>query len=238
MLSSLEKYESALESERNDFNDKILVPFLSLTDEKQLLHFWICYCSDGVGMTQPVEMWIKKAGERCIDLGYTVLGNQLIKHAIHEANHDKMMVEDTKNLVDIWNKKYESKVTAEDFLSAPLKSSVISYQALHENTIKSDAPYGQIAIEYEIERLSATIGLQVLQHSGKVLGEEILSSLSFLTDHSRIDVAHTEYNKKALSQFLISSPETLDNLIISGKNALKTYGAFVRECYLNSVYLD
>ena len=99
------RYESSLEHQRLLF-EKDIFPILGEEDPKALFLFWINFCSQGINMTEPVEGWIRRAGERCKVLGYKKLGENLCKHAVHEAGHDLMQIEDTKRLVSRWNQLY------------------------------------------------------------------------------------------------------------------------------------
>lgn len=224
-------YHTALETARSKFEDKIF-PLLTETKPETLLKFWLYFSKEGVGMTEPVEGWIRRAGDRCVALGYEDLGQNLRKHAIHEANHHLMMIEDTEKLVAFWNQHYSPKIALESFFAktSPF-ASVNDYVELHEHYIQSTEPYCQIAIEYEIESLSATFGMEVLKHSFSVLGEDLKPCLSFLFDHAKIDVAHTQFNRKTMSQFLAAHPDTTDHLIEAGIKALRSYGNFVSDCW-------
>lgn len=232
----LAKYESKLVTSRQHFKDRIN-PVITEKDPKTLLLFWIYFTSQGVAMTEPVESWILRAGEKCIQLGYVDLGEQLCKHAIHEANHHLMMIQDTQNLVQHWNKLYSPELQADTFLNASVTQGVLLYQALHEQCILSEKPFCQIAIEYEIENLSANEGAQILKHSFDILGKDIKDCLSFLDEHVKIDVAHTQFNRKVISNFLEKHPVFLEPLIQTGENALKTYGDFVMDCYQQASHL-
>ncbi|AEI64961.1 hypothetical protein [Corallococcus macrosporus] len=57
-------------------------------------------------MTEPVDGWIRGAGERCIALGKTKLGQALITHARHEAGHHLMTLEDARTLARRWNTRH------------------------------------------------------------------------------------------------------------------------------------
>jgi len=221
-------YESTLKITRLKFKDRLEPIFLE--DPRTLMLFWINFCSQGVGMTEPVEEWIRRAGNKCKDLGYSKLGTELCKHAIHEANHELMMIKDTKNLISKWNQLYTPVFEVEAVLKRPYSEAVIHYQDLHESYITSEYPYCQIAIEYEIENLSATYGVNILDHAFKILGEDIKEYLSFVDDHVRIDVAHTQFNRKVISEFVATYPHTVKNLIEAGQKALKIYGDFLNHC--------
>ncbi len=111
-------YESTLTEHRLKFRE-FLAPLLEENDPKVLLYFWINFSSQGIAMTEPVEHWIRRAGNNCKDLGFKELGEQLCKHAIHEADHHLLMIEDTKRLINRWNKIYIPKLDTNTILKQP-----------------------------------------------------------------------------------------------------------------------
>lgn len=226
----LKIYEDNLKIHRKQFS-KVLESFFKEQDPKTLFLFWIHFSSQGVGMTEPVEDWIRRAGNKCKILGYSELGEKLCKHAIHEADHQLMMIEDTKKLIQKWNTLYTPKLELDAVLSRPYSEAVLKYQVLHEEYIESTHPYCQIAIEYEIENLSTLYGPKILEHSFEILNEDIKDCLSFVDDHVKIDAAHTEYNRKAISDFLSFAPTTLNELMNAGIRALNIYGGFLQSCF-------
>lgn len=231
-----EAYEAGMQAYRLGFS-KVLEKFLAERNHRTFMLFWIYFSANGVGMTETVESWIRRAGERCKALGYGELGEQLCKHAVHEADHHLMMIEDTKQLVARWNAQYTPRLDAETLLNAPFNESVLCYQKLHEDTIQSDHPYGQITIEYEIENLSVVYGPPLFKHTLDVLGKTIEGALSFVDEHIRVDVAHTKYNRKALNAFLTKHPEALSALLDSGKQALSAYWGFLDRCYQQALLI-
>ena len=141
-------------------------------DPARLERYLITYSAAGVRMTNPVEGWIRRAGERCVDLGLNDVGRSLIMHARHEANHDQMMIHDARFLVERWNAKRAPKLDAQHLIDTLSLRSVKSYIDLHEDTIASDMPFGQVAIEFEIEALSSTILSDFVNNWKRVLGPE------------------------------------------------------------------
>lgn len=224
------RYEKEIAAPRSIFNNQIKA-FLNETEPRNLLIFWINFSAFGVGMTEPVEDWIKRAGQRSCELGYKALGEKLIKHARHEKDHHLMMIKDTHNLVEMWNKCYSPKLDANKLFKRKFISSVLAYQKLHEDCINSKFPFAQIAIEYEIERLAISHGSQIIENAVSVLGDQIKFCLTFVFDHVEIDQAHTVYNREALEAFVKEYPETVDKLIETGASALKIYANFLNACH-------
>jgi hypothetical protein len=192
--------------------------------------FFIHFCALGVQMTEPVDGWIRRAGDRCKALGLEDLGRSLIAHAKHEAGHHLMMIADTRKLVASWNERRSFALDADELLALHATRGVARYAALHEEVIAGDAPYGQLAIEYEIERLSVTSGPAVLGQCATVLGREALTGLSFLEEHVAVDAGHTKFNELQLERLLAEHPLLAPALGNAGTRALDAYGAFLADC--------
>jgi hypothetical protein len=228
--AALQRYESSILPTRSNIAADPTATYVLTFDDPVLRELFLIYfCALGVGMTEPVENWIKRAGQRCEELGLLELGQFLKAHAKHEAGHHLMMIEDTRALVANWNARRIPHLDAEKILGLPLTPGVVMYQKLHEEAIAGDAPYGQIAIEYEIERISVEFGPRLIQKCVGVLGPAILRSLSFIREHMEIDVAHTRFNEEQLGKLLSARPEFLIPLVQAGKKALMAYKAFVND---------
>ena len=178
-------------------------------------------------MTHPVEGWIRRAGERCNDTGYSALGEALIKHARHEAGHHRLMVADLWSLADAWNAEHAKKINPVALSRQKLPSSIAQYRALHEEVITGDTPYAQIAIEYEIEALSVRHGPALL---AAACASNAAGGSSFLREHISIDSAHTQFNREQIAKLLVRHPECLKPLVQSGAAALEIYGRFIDDC--------
>ncbi|HEX4336870.1 MAG TPA: hypothetical protein VH062_13215 [Polyangiaceae bacterium] len=193
----------------------------------ELTLFLIQFSSLGVKMTEPVEGWIRRAGEKCLEAGLQRLGRALVIHATHEANHHLMMIEDTKRLVAHYNHAHPRRLDAGHYLAAAPPPSVEAYARLHEDVIASDAPFAQLAIEYEIEGLSVSLGPKFVQHCVKVGGKDILAGLSFIEEHAAIDVGHTLFNELELERILSEDAGRVEPLARAGAAALDAYAGFL-----------
>lgn len=199
-------------------------------DPVLLERYLITYNASGVHMTEPVEGWIRRAGERCIAVGLPKIGRSLVIHARHEAGHQLMMIADTRHLVARWNDRREPRLDAERLLAAPPLRTAREYIKLHEDTIAGPMPFGQVAIEFEIERLSLSILSMFVERWKHVLGPEIIRGLSFLEEHVELDVGHTQLNEKMMERLLKARPEAAPALGKIGSEALTVYIAFLNEC--------
>lgn len=196
----------------------------------QLELFLIYFCALGVNVTEPVESWITRAGDRCVALGFDALGRALKIHAKHEANHHLMMIADTRTLANRWNARHKEQLDADELLASPPTRGIRAYVALHEEVIASETPFCQLAIEYEIEGLSVSLGPKVMQKCERTLGKESAHGLSFLKEHIAIDAGHTLFNAAELERLIAPAPERAEPLGRTGSRALDTYGMFLTEC--------
>ena len=114
--------------------------------------FLIYYSILGVGMTELVEEWVRRAGERCGQVGLPELGRLLRMHAGAEANHHLMFIQDTRALAERWKLRGLPPLNWEDLRAQPLSPGVRRYRKLHEKVIAGSSPFCELAIEYEIER--------------------------------------------------------------------------------------
>lgn len=199
-------------------------------DPALLDRFLIQFCAQGVRMTEPVEGWIRRAGERTESIGLTDLGQALQRHALHERDHHLLMIEDTRRLVDVWNGLGRSPLDADELLATPPSPGTLDYIELHEATIAGDTPYAQIGIEYEIEMLGVTFGSSLMTNVVEVCGRDRLDALSFITHHVEVDVGHTEFNRRQLEALLADHPEFAEPIARAGVAALNAYQRFIGDC--------
>ena len=228
-----EDYEArlAIARERFDRHPAVTALFRGPIDPVTMEAFLISFAIAGVRMTEPVEGWIRRAGRRCGELGLEHLARALEGHAHQEADHHLLMLADARLLVERWNKARKPELNVNALLDLPPTPGVAAYHCLHEGLIAGPTPYGQLAIEYEIEMLSVTYGPQLIERCAGLLGDGILESLSFLRDHVALDAGHTNFNRLQLSRLLESTPDFLSGLVAAGSEALHTYAMFLDDCF-------
>jgi len=226
-------YEQLMGPARSRFENhpSIAALFRNPLEPITLERFLIYFSALGVGMTQPVEDWIRRAGGRCEELGLTELAAALQAHAKHEADHHLLMQADTRRLVERWNENHVPRLAAAALLELDPAPGVGGYRELHEAVIAGPTPYGQLAIEYEIEMLSVSFGPVLLRRCTELLGAEILHGLSFLEDHVALDAGHTHFNRLQLGRLLAQRPDFLAGLVAAGSAALDAYVVFVDDCF-------
>ncbi len=231
-MTNIEAYEEQIAGSRLSFQKHPAVHTVCEADvaPRIIEAFLIYFNALGVGMTEPVGGWIRRAGERCGELGLSSLARALCLHAQHEDGHHQLMQSDTRELVNRWNQRHEPKLNADELLSMEPTSGVTTYRSLHEEMITGNSPYGQLAIEYEIEMLSIAYGPQLIGRSMRMIGQDVLRDMTFLRDHVELDAGHTKFNRRQLSELLEEHPEFLHGLVSAGSRALGAYAMFLGDC--------
>lgn len=192
--------------------------------------FLIQLNSLGVYMTEPVDGWIRRAGEASVRQGLVDVGRQLITHAKHEAGHHLMMIQDTHNLVARWNARRGPRLSAEALLKQPPTQAMREYRELHEETLAGPMPAAQVAIEYEIENLSVVFAPKLMAQAQRVCGADILEAMSFVKEHAELDVGHTALNEVMLDKLLRQLPQYAPYIASIGARALDIYLRFMADC--------
>ncbi|GAQ85763.1 hypothetical protein KFL_002530080 [Klebsormidium nitens] len=214
---------------------------LAACDDTDLLHlFFLVFCSQGVGMTEKVEMWIRRAGQECLALanaGSDVemlqeLGNSLVEGALEEAGHDRWFRNDVTKLSASWNAKHPgSPMSADALLTSPYFQSVHDYDELHDRYIASKQPYAQVAIQSAIEQLSLVLGAPMIARVRALLGDAFLPQLTFLHHHVVLDVTHAAESAELRDKFVEANPRLEPQFAEATFGVLDVYGRFLGECW-------
>jgi hypothetical protein len=216
--------------------DPALCRLLSPSIEPRVLErFLIEWMARATYMTEPVDGWIRRTGQRCIEQGMDKIGRALIIHAKSETGHHLMNLDDAHALVKHWNAHQPPPaLTVDELLAKPPTEAMKAYRRLHDDTIEGDHPAGQIAIEREVGYLAVHFGPRLMQQVENVLGAEIAALLTFLNEHVAVDVGHTMLNERMLVEAITRSPDNARIYAETGARALDTYIDFLGDC-LNRV---
>jgi len=200
------------------------------TEARAMTAFLLHFSALSVPITEPVEGWIRRAGEQCDALGLTEIGRALRSHSKAEAGHHQYHIDDFVNLIHFWNTRWVPQVDPDAIRAHGVTSGGERYGQVHEETIASPTPYCQFAIEYEIERLPVQYGPRFVENCVRLLGAEVLQCMSFATSHIEFDVGHTKFNAHFLGRMIADSPDRLGPLVKAGAAALDAFGEHLAEC--------
>lgn len=225
----MERYEAALEDTRISLSSNGVMKYIVDSDcPVNLFHLWsIRWAAHGVRMTEQVASWIERAGRRTKAMGLHDLGRNLQAHSHAEYGHEKLLAADARTLVNLWNQDAKEPLNAEQLIASSPLYSARKYVELHEETIGGKHPYCQVAIEYEIERISVVLGPSLLARYQQTFKE---GGYSFIAEHVELDQGHTAFNQRQLQKILESEDDTLVPLVEAGRLALQRYAMFPAEC--------
>ncbi|MBN9681322.1 MULTISPECIES: hypothetical protein [unclassified Corallococcus] len=195
-----------------------------------MARFLIEWSARGAYMTEPVDGWIRGAGERCIALGQEKVGRQLITHAKHEAGHHLMTLQDARVLTAQWNAGHSQQLDADALVAQAPTAAMREYRQVHDEAITGDLPLGQAAIEYEVGYLAVVLVPRILARVREVLGQGTLDTLTFLREHAEVDVGHTALNERMMEGLLSTHPEEGPRLASFGSRGLDCYLRFLDDC--------
>jgi hypothetical protein len=231
MTDLFERYESALIPHREAFRATTAVGVMSSpsTSDDRFARWMLQFCARGTSMTAPVESWIAEVGRRCEEIGMTSVGRAMAAHSRAEAGHDALMVADAIAIGAWLDEHDEAHPDVEELLAEPPLASSLAYRKLHEDVIGGPAPFAQLAIEYEIELLSITIGPPMLRNCQRIFGSDS-SRYTFLAEHVELDAGHTAFNRRQLTEVLLQAPDALPTLIETGRAALECYSQYMAQC--------
>jgi hypothetical protein len=231
MIASLDEYEQLVAPARERFAESPGIRAISSTSDSIFLDlFLLHFCALGSQMTEPVERWIRHAAERCAGMGLSDLAFGLRGHAQVETGHQLLMIADVRSLAARWNARHKHPIDASQLLNQPPTPGVLHYCRVHEENIAGAAPYGQVAIDYEVEMLPLRYGDALLNRCVRMLGAEILPCLSFVTEHIALDVGQTNFNARAMSNLIELIPWSMPVLASAGSAVLDAYAEFLGDC--------
>jgi hypothetical protein len=199
------------------------------TEAQTMAAFLMHFSALSIPITEPVEDWIRRAGDRCAAMGHSEIARSLSSHAKAEAGHHQYHLNDFANLVAFWNAHWSPPANPTVILARELTSGGERYRRLHEDNIAGPTPYCQFAIEYEIELLPVKYGSSFVGNCVRLLGQEILACMSFVTSHVEFDVGHTKFNAHFLGNLILEDPSRLAPLAAAGASALDAFSDHLTE---------
>ncbi len=235
--SAIREYEKLMQPIRERFalSPGIQGMINTETEAQTMTAFLMHFSALSVPITEPVEGWICRAGESCSALGLDKIANSLYKHSKAEAGHHQYHINDFNALVPFWNARWSPPVNPNVILSHESTSGGDRYCRIHEENIASSTPYCQFAIEYEIELLPVQYGSKFVGNCVRLLGQEILDCMSFVTSHVEFDVGHTKFNSHFLGNLILEDPSRLAPLAAAGADALDSFSDHLAECWQMAV---
>ena len=200
------------------------------TEAQTLAAFLLHFSALSIPITEPVEGWIRRAGDCCAALGLSEIARSLYNHSKAEAGYHQYHINDFTALIAFWNARWSPPANPTVILAHGLTPGGERYCRVHEDNIAGSTPYCQFAIEYEIELLPVQYGAEFVANCVRLLGQEIMACMSFVTSHVEFDVGHTKFNSHFLGNLILEDPSRLAPLAAAGAGALDAFSDHLTEC--------
>jgi hypothetical protein len=235
------EYQRRCETARKDFASRKVVKevFTEGVEPKLLKLFMIHWSALSAGISEPIPTYFNRAAERCEKEGFKKMAEVFSEHGKEEHGHDDWATNDVQKLVEIWNQEEPNfQLDSKELLDNRMSPAVKRYHKLHERVIEGDSPWAELAIGLEIELIATTYGPLLLKRCVEIMGQDSLPNISFLDEHVRADVGHTETNFEVVHNFLVQHPEYTDILVETAGDALNSYADFLDDAmsYAKKVY--
>lgn len=235
------EYQRRCKTARKEFASRTVVKevFTEGIEPKLLKLFMIYWSALSAGISEPIPAYFNRAAERCKKEGFEEMVEIFSEHGKEEEGHDAWATSDVQKLVEIWNKEEPNfQLDAKELLDNRMSPAVKRYHKLHEHVIEGDSPWAELAIGLEIELIATTYGPILLKNWVNCMGQDSLPSISFLHEHVRADVGHTETNFEVVHKLLAQHPEYTDTLVKTAGDALNSYADFLNDAlnYAKKVY--
>ena len=78
--------------------------------------------------------------------------------------------------------------------------------------------------------MSIILGPKLVEQCLRVLGQQVVAGISFMTHHVELDVGHTHFNQNQIEKLLAVHPDYAEPMARAGSAALMAYVDFLNEC--------
>lgn len=231
--TTVSKYSNRIEPARRAFHEREIVNklFRGQDVEPVLMNLFLVFWSAGnAGLTEPIEGYLAEAARNAGSKGAAQLSHFLEHHAEEEKGHNLWALDDVRALTDRWNQDHPAmRLDADVLIQRRFTPAVKKYHFLHEKYVRGDDPWGELAIDLEIELMAVKYGENFIQNCVRTLGGDALQLLSFLRLHVEADQGHSEENVRFMASFESEHPEHLPVMLEAGREGLESYGDYLEE---------
>lgn len=174
--------------------------------------------------------WLRRAGERCLELGWDSPGQELRAHGSHTAGAEQGWREELGRLVHGWNVRHLPRLDAETLLCQQPVASFTGYVRLHEEALAGPLPAGLVALALELEGLGAAWSRPLLAQARRLLGPGAAERLRFLSAYVEREPERVALHRRRLGEVLALLPQAAPALAELGAQALELYARMLHEC--------
>lgn len=232
---SIVEYDKKMTAHRKTMHSEInsLYEKLDRFENKEAMIYLVLlyFSSIGAKMVEKAEEWLTSWGDEFTRQGFREIGEDYIHHAKEEVGHDQWHKNDVKALAKMFEEKFGHKIDVQEILKKGNTPCVAHYTELSENTVSKEKVYLSLAELFETEIMALDLAPDFIAYCVAEAGFEVLKGLGFLKGHVAADVDHIEDNVIQMSAFLKERPETVDDLVSTGKETIEIYTAYFNELF-------
>lgn len=234
-LGGMKVYDEQLEESRKAFLESEVIKTMldPAIDAKFAELFVLQWTALNARFVSKTADYLLTAGNNSCQMGLKGVGEYLIKHSAEETGHEDWAVSDTIKLIKNWNRRYrDHRLSSFELINQQTSSAVERYHQLHKDIIfEKGAPFAELAIGLEIERITRVFGPLMLKQCFRKMGVRVLWEMSFLVEHIRFDFGHVVHDEEILGQFMLDHPQHREAVIQTGREALSVYEEFLVDCF-------
>ncbi len=226
----MQQYQNRMVEPRVIFS-KVVNRLISRAQPHELGLFLLHHCVLNSMMTEPLSRWVNEAATRCQQQGYGNLAEDLKNYADIGFQRHTLFQRDVTSLVKWFNKQFFWDLEASAFLQSTVCEGVMQYLECHERALAGSAPFTELAIQFEMERLEMIHGYSLIQLCVMRFGKSILKQLSAFRHQMRLNRQRTTLLEQMLQSFLLEHPEKLPEICDAGIDTLQSYAQYLLDCH-------
>lgn len=224
--ASLHAYTCRIEPARRRLRQRPHVRAIVDADrDTRLLHaFLIQWSALSVQLKEPVERFLAAASRRCAELSEHELARGLLRIASDAIERYRCVADDTRVLVELWNRRQGPRIDLTYLLTQPGPPSLAKTFAFHEQLLTGCHPWAELAAIYEVEAMLASFAPQLARLAEAVVGSPPQPGLS------SVAVPRVSGTRRAMADHLARHPDQLERMVVTGERALELYAEFLGDC--------
>ncbi|MCA9680687.1 MAG: hypothetical protein KC457_00710 [Myxococcales bacterium] len=197
--------------------------------DQAVLGFLIEFCARGVRMLRPVEGWMRRSGQACVDSDLCELGVALLVASRGEKQRHLLLIDDLVQLTELWRRRFGQKLD----LGALVRRETPS--ARRHAKIREFAGYGEhpwlsLGIELELAELIVDLGPRLMRRCEDQLGSAVYAGMRFVQARVEHAALHRQSWDQQLEALLRDSPRHAEATAIIGCGAVDAMVDFLGEC--------
>ena len=230
MSQSMQQYQNLLVEPRVEFAN-LVNRLMSRSQLNTLEFFLLHHCVLGRLMTEQIGDWLNAAVNKSDALGYGELSRSLAEYRDIGFKRHELLGKDLPLLLQWINRRHQIELVSSYFHKKSVSEGVKKFLKLHEQVLKGKQPYRELAIQYEMERITMVHGYTLIQWCKLRFGKSVLRNLSAFRYQIKNNQQRTIILEQIQKQFIKKHPEVVDDMIEASVATLECYARYLVDCF-------